>query len=66
MIQEDIMITAGIPYLAQVAVSQAEVRLVADQTSKAATTVIDEDKQILSNVQLLESEQASALVDVSV
>ena len=60
------MTTIGISYPAHIAVSQAEVRLVADQTSKAATTTIEEDKKTLSNAQLAESEQAASLVDVTV
>ena len=60
------MTTIGISYPAHIAVSQAEVRLVADQTSKVATTTIEEDKKTLSNAQLAESEQAAQLVDVTV
>jgi hypothetical protein len=61
----DIMTIVAASYFSQIAVSQATIRLVADQTSKAATTTISEDKQALSNAQLAESEQPSPLVDVT-
>jgi hypothetical protein len=59
------MATTGISIFAQIAVSQATVRLVADQASRTSTTTIEEDKQALSNAQLAESEQAAPLVDVT-
>jgi hypothetical protein len=60
------MTTIGVLYPAHIAVGLAKIRLTADQTSKAATTTIEEDKKTLSNAQLAESEQAAQLVDVTV
>jgi hypothetical protein len=60
------MTTIGVLYPAHIAVDLAEIRLTADQTSKAATTTIEEDKHALSNAQLVESEQVASLVDVTV
>jgi hypothetical protein len=59
------MTTIAVSYPAHITVDLAEVRLTADQTSKAATTTIAEDKQALGNAQLAESEQAAPLVDVT-
>jgi hypothetical protein len=60
------MTTAAVSYFSQIAITQAAVRLVADQTSKAPTNTITGDKQALSNAQLAEPERAAPLVDVTV
>lgn len=60
------IMTIAVSYFSQIPITQAAVRLVADQTSKAPTTTIAEDKQALRNAQLAEPEQAAPLVDVTV
>jgi hypothetical protein len=60
------IMTTAVSYFSQIAITQAAVGLVADQTSKAPTTTFAEDKQALSNAQLAEPEQAAPLVHVTV
>jgi hypothetical protein len=57
------MSTIGPTYPAHIIVSQAEVKLVADQTSQAASTMIKADEQNLSNAQEIEADE-SRLIDV--
>ena len=57
------MSTIGPTYPAHIIVSQAEVKLVADETSKAASTIIIADEQNLSNAQEIEADE-SHLIDV--
>jgi hypothetical protein len=57
------MSTIGPTYPAHIIVSQAEVKLVADQTSRAASTMIKADEQNLSNAQEIEADE-SRLIDV--
>ena len=54
------MSNIGPTYPAHIAVSQAEVRLVADETTKAATATIKSDQQRVEAAQELEAEQAKA------
>jgi hypothetical protein len=49
------MTTIGPTYPAQFAVSQAEVKLVADQTSDAGSLAIKADEQNLTNAQEIEA-----------
>jgi hypothetical protein len=57
------MSTIGPTYPAHIIVSQAEVKLVADQTSRAASTMIKADEQNLGNAQEIEADE-SRLIDV--
>ena len=52
------MSNIGPTYPAHIVVSQAEVRLVADQTSDASTATIKSDQQRVQAAQELEAEQA--------
>jgi hypothetical protein len=52
------MTMIGPTYPAHIAVSQAEVRLVADQTSNAELTTIKADEYSLSNAQEIEIAEA--------
>lgn len=54
------MSNIGPTYPAHIVVSQAEVRLVADQTTKATTATIKSDQQRVQAAQELEAEQAKA------
>jgi hypothetical protein len=51
------MTTIGIAFPAQIFVAQAEVRLVAHQTAKAAPAVIKADEQALADAQQSATEQ---------
>ena len=55
--------TIGPTYPAHIIVSLAEVKLVADQTSRAASTMIKADEQNLSNAQEIEADE-SRMIDV--
>ena len=57
------MTTIGPTYPAHIVVSQAEIKLVADQTSNAASTTIKADEQSLSNAQEIETAE-SRLIDI--
>ena len=58
------MSTIGPTYPAHIVVTQAEVRLVADQTANADTATIRSDQQSVAAAQELEAAQAkSASVD---
>jgi hypothetical protein len=57
------MTTIGPTYPAHIVVSQAEVKLVADQTSNAEPTTIKADEQSLSNAQEIEAAE-SHLIDL--
>jgi hypothetical protein len=54
------MSTIGPTYLAHIIVSQAEVRLVADQTAKATTATIKSDQDRVEAAQEVEAEDAKA------
>jgi hypothetical protein len=58
------MTIIGPTYPAHIAVSQAEVRLVADQTSKAAASTIKLDRQSVESAEQIE--QAAAKVSVNI
>jgi len=59
------MSNIGPTYPAHIVVSQAEVRLVADQTSDASTATIKSDQQRVQAAQELEAEQAkTSSVDI--
>jgi len=59
------MSTIGPTYPAHIIVSQAEVRLVADQTTKATTATIKTDQQRVEAAQELEAEEAkTSSVDI--
>jgi hypothetical protein len=55
------MNTIGPTYPAHIIVSQAEVKLVADQTSKAAPTTIEADEQSLSNAKEIEADESHSI-----
>jgi hypothetical protein len=57
------MSTIGPTYPAHIVVSQAEMKLVADQTSNAASTTIKADEQRLSNAQEIEAAD-SRMIDI--
>lgn len=57
------MTSIGPTYPAHIIVSEAEVKLIADQTSNAASTMIKADEQNLSNAQDIEAAQ-SHMIDV--
>ena len=52
------MSNIGPTYPAHIVVSQAEVRLVADETTNASTATIKSDQQRIQAAQELEAEQA--------
>jgi len=54
------MSTIGPTYLAHIIVSQAEVRLVADQTANATTATIKSDQDRVEAAQEVEAEDAKA------
>jgi hypothetical protein len=54
------MSTIGPVYPAQIAVSQAEVRLVADETTDANTVTIKSDQQRVTAAQEVEAAEAKA------
>jgi hypothetical protein len=59
------MSNIGPTYPAHIVVSQAEVRLVADQTTKATTATIKTDQQRVEAAQELEAEEAkTSSVDI--
>jgi hypothetical protein len=55
------MTTIGPTYPAHIVVSQAEVKLVADQTSNAALPTIKVDERSLSNAQEIEAAEARVI-----
>jgi hypothetical protein len=57
------MSTIGPVYPAQIVVSQAEVRLVADETANASTPTIKSDQQRVEAAQEVEAAEAKANVD---
>lgn len=57
------MSTIGPVYPAHVVVSQAEVRLVADETANANSSTIKSDQQRLEAAQEVETAQAKANID---
>ena len=57
------MSTIGPTYPAQIIVSQAEVKLVADQTSNAASTMVKADEQALTNAEEIEAAE-TRLIDI--
>jgi hypothetical protein len=61
--QEGDMSAIGPTYPAHIVVSQAEVKLVADQTANANTTTIKSDQQSVEAAQEVEAEAAKAHVD---
>jgi hypothetical protein len=56
--QEGDMTTTGPVYPAQFVVSQAQVKLVADQTTDAGALAIKADEQNLANAQAIETAEA--------
>jgi len=54
------MSNIGPTYLAHIVVSQAEVRLVADQTTDASTATIKSDQQRIEAAREVEAEAAKA------
>jgi hypothetical protein len=62
-LQEGEMSTIGPVYPAHIVVSQAEVRLVADQTTNANTETIKSDQQRLESAQEVEAAEAKANLD---
>jgi hypothetical protein len=59
-IQEGDMSAIGPTYPAHIVVSQAEVKLVADQTAKANTATIKSDQQSVEAAQQIEAAAAKA------
>jgi hypothetical protein len=57
------MSTIGPAYPAHIVVSQAEVRLVADETANASTSTIKSDQQRVEAAQEVEAAEAKANVD---
>ncbi len=57
------MTTIGPVYPAQILVSQAEIRLVADQTTSAAPTTIKADEKNLTDAEEIETGE-SRLIDL--
>jgi hypothetical protein len=62
-LQEGDMSTIGPVYPAHIVVSQAEVRLVADQTANANTETIKSDQQRVEAAQEVEAGEAKANLD---
>lgn len=62
--QEGVMTTIGPTYPAQFVVSQAEVKLIADQTSNAGPLAIKSDEQKLTDAQEIEA-AISHEIDIS-
>jgi hypothetical protein len=62
-LQEGEMSTIGPVYPAHIVVSQAEVRLVADQTSDATASTIKSDQQRIEAAREVEAAEAKANVD---
>jgi hypothetical protein len=58
------MTTIGPTYPAHIAVSQAEVRLVADQTSNAASSKIKLDEQSVETAEQIEQAEAKPSVNI--
>jgi hypothetical protein len=58
------MTTIGPTYPAHIVVSQAEVRLVADQTSNAGALTIKQDQQSVEAAEQLEQAEAKASIDI--
>jgi hypothetical protein len=62
--KEEDMTTIGPTYPAHIAVSQAEVRLVADQTSNATPSTIKLDQQSVDAAEQLEQDEAKPSVNL--
>jgi hypothetical protein len=62
-LQEGDMSTIGPLYPAHIAVNQAEVRLVADETANASTSTIKSDQHRVEAAQEVEAAEAKANVD---
>ena len=58
------MTTIGSTFPAHIAVSQAEVRLVADQTSHAASSTIKLDQQSVETAEQIEQAEAKPSVNI--
>jgi hypothetical protein len=58
------MTTIGPTYPAHIAVSQAEVRLVADQTSNAGASTIKLDQQSIETAEQIEQAAAKSLLNI--
>jgi hypothetical protein len=58
------MIAISPTFPAHIAVSQAEVRLVADQTSHAASSTIKLDQQSVETAEQIEQAEAKSAVDI--
>jgi hypothetical protein len=59
------MITIGPTYPAHIAVSQAEIRLVADQTSNAGASTIKLDQQSVEAAEQIEGAAAKSSVNIT-
>jgi hypothetical protein len=62
-LQEGDMSTIGSVYPAHIVVSQAEVKLVADETANASTSTIKSDQQRVEAAQEVEAAEVKASVD---
>jgi hypothetical protein len=62
--QERDMSTIGPTYPAHIAVNQAEIRLVADQTSNADASTIKLDQQSVEVAERIEQAEAKSSVDI--
>ena len=62
-LQEGNVSTIGPVYPAHIVVSQAEVKLVADETANANTSMIKSDQQRVEAAQEIEAAEAKANVD---
>jgi hypothetical protein len=58
------MTTIGPTFPAHIAVNQAEVRLVADQTSHAASSTIKLDQQSVETAEQIEQDEAESAVNI--
>jgi hypothetical protein len=62
--QEEGMSTIGPTYPAHIAVNQAEIRLVADQTSNADASTIKLDQQSVEAAERIEQAEAKSSVNI--
>jgi hypothetical protein len=62
--QEEDMSTIGPTYPAHIAVNQAEIRLVADQTSNADASTIKLDQQSVEAAERIEQAEAKSSVNI--
>jgi hypothetical protein len=62
--QEQAMTTIGLSYPAHIAVNQAAIRLVADQTSNADASTIKLDQQSIEAAERIEQAEAKSSVNI--